>query len=102
MQLYRGDPIVERVSPKLAQRALDISKDWNRTDIPQIWDDWMHVKEYTLNEIKDLFTNSGFEIVRASYRNNYPGWNRAHWKKNLALKFLPRMADELVVIGRKP
>lgn len=102
MQLYRGEAIVERVPPKLAQRALDISKDWNRTDIPQIWDDWMHVKEYTLKEIKELFTNSGFQLVRASYRNNSPGWSRAHWKKNLVLKFLPRMADELVVIGRKP
>jgi SAM-dependent methyltransferase len=101
LKLFRGIPVTERVPPRLAQRALDISKDWNRTGMPQIWDDWMHVKEYTLPEIEELFRNAGFSIVRASHRNNYPQWNRSTWKKNMAIKVFPRMADELVVIGRK-
>lgn len=101
MKLFRGVPVTERVPPRLAQRAIDISKDWNRTGMPQIWDDWMHVKEYTLPEIVDLFRNTGFTVERAAHRNNYPGWSRTMWKKNLAIGLFPRMADELVVIGRK-
>lgn len=101
-QLFKGQPIVERVSHRLTKKAQEISADWNRTGMPHIWDDWMHVKEYTLGEVRTLFTDSGFTVVRASYRNNYPGMGGGRWKKNLVLRFLPRMADELVVIGRKP
>ena len=102
LDLFRGRPITEKVSRELGQRALEISKDWNRTGIPQIWDDWMHVKEYTLPEMRTMFTNSGFQVVRAFHRNTSPHWDRSTWKRNLVLKVWPRLGDELVVIGRKP
>lgn len=102
MQFVRGQAISERVPPKENTNFIERAKEWNRTGMQQIWDDWMHVKEYTLPEIKELFTETGFKIVRAHHRNNHPEWNRTFWKKNLAIKFLPHLADEIVVVGRKP
>lgn len=102
MQFVRGQHISERVPPVENQVFVERAREWNRTGMQQIWDDWMHVKEYTLPEIKELFTESGFKIVRAQHRNNHPEWNGAFWKKNLAIKVLPHLADEIVVIGRKP
>lgn len=100
--LIRGRSFIEPVSPVVNDRSKSISQDWNRTGMPQIWDDWMHVKEYSLPELLSMFKTSGFEIFRAGHQNNYPHWNRTFWKKNLAIKFFPHMADENVVIGRKP
>lgn len=102
LDLFRGRSVTERVPPQLSSRALDISKDWNRTGIPQIWDDWMHVKEYTLPELQEMFRQTGFQVVRADFRNNSPHWDRSTWKRNVVLRLFPRMADELVIIGRKP
>lgn len=102
MQFVRGQHISERVPPEVTSYYTGRAQEWNRTGMPQIWDTWMHVKEYTLPEIKELFTATGFQIVSAQLRNNHPEWNRTFWKKNLAIKFLPQLADEIVVIGRKP
>ncbi len=102
MQFARGQHISERVPPVENPVFVERAKEWNRTGMQQIWDDWMHVKEYTLPEIKELFTATGFRIVRAELRNNHPEWNRTFWKKNLAIKVLPHLADEIVVIGQKP
>ncbi len=102
LKLARGQTLTEPVSLVVNERSQSISQDWNRTGIPQIWDDWMHVKEYSLPELQTMFKSSGFEIHSAKHRNNYPQWNRAFWKKNLAIKLFPHMADENVVIGRKP
>ncbi|MGV9011915.1 MAG: class I SAM-dependent methyltransferase [Flavobacteriales bacterium] len=102
LMLVRGQTLTETVSPVVSERSRSISQDWNRTGIPQIWDDWMHVKEYSLSELQTMFKSSGFEIHSAKHRNNYPQWNRTFWKKNVAIKLFPHMADENVVIGRKP
>jgi len=102
MQLFNGQHISERVPPKENPIFVERAKEWNRTGLQQIWDDWMHVKEYTLPEIKELFTATGFKIVKAEHRNNHPEWNRTFWKKNLAIKLKSNLADELVVIGQKP
>ena len=102
MKLFRGRTLIEPVSHTISERSQEISKDWNRTGMPQIWDDWMHVKEYARAELETMFKRSGFQIYHSAHRNNYPQWNRAFWKKNLAIKLFPRMADENVVIGRKP
>ena len=102
VKLMRGNTLIEPVSAVVNKRSQSISKDWNRTGMPQIWDDWMHVKEYSLPELRTMFKSSGFEIYNSKHRNNYPKLNRAFWKKNLAIKFFPHMADENVVIGRKP
>jgi len=101
-QFVRGQAISERVPPMVNPDFASRAKEWNRTEMPQIWDDWMHVKEYTLPEIKELFTATGFTIRTATLRNNHPEWTGAFWKKNLAIKFLPHLADEIVVIGQKP
>lgn len=102
MQFVRGQAISERVPPVENPIFIERAKEWNRTGMQQIWDDWMHVKEYTLPEIKELFKESGFRIKTAIHRNNHPEWNRTFWKKNLAIKFMPHLADEILVIGQKP
>jgi SAM-dependent methyltransferase len=102
VSFMRGNPIVENVPKKVTKTYVDICLEWNRTGIRQIWDDWMHVKEYTRNEVETIMRNSGFEVVRSMHRNNTPEWTRAFWKKNLAIKFFPHLADEVIVIGRKP
>jgi hypothetical protein len=66
-----------------------IAGEWNRTGMAQIWDDWMHVKEYTRPEIEEIFKDSGFQIVKSEHRNNTPEWNKIFWKKNLAVRFPP-------------
>ncbi|MEO8590155.1 MAG: methyltransferase domain-containing protein [Flavobacteriales bacterium] len=100
VEFMKGRPVVEKVRKGVQQTA--VTRTWNHTELPLIWDDWMHVKEYTRAEIEEIFTQSGFHIVRSLHRNNFPGWRRAFWKKNLAIKLFPHLADEVIVIGRKP
>ena len=102
VSFMRGLPVVERVPPDVTSLYAEISKEWNRTGMRQIWDDWMHVKEYTLKEVETIMRKSGFEVVSATRRNNIPEWSRVFWKKNLAIKFFPHLADEVIVVGRKP
>lgn len=102
VQFMRGKPIIEQVSPQVSPGYQHIAVEWNRTGMAQIWDDWMHVKEYTRSEIEEIFRNSGFEVIKSEHRNNTPEWNRTFFKKNLAVRLFPHLADEIVVIGRKP
>ena len=96
VQLFRGNPIVGRVSKELDDGFKEVVKDFNKTDMHQIWDDWMHVKEYTKPELEEMFRNSGFKIHASYFRNNY-----SHWKKNLAIKFYPHLSEEIIVVGQK-
>lgn len=93
----KGVPIVQKVSKELDPGFKDVAPDFNKTGMRQIWDDWMHVKEYTKNEIEEIFINSGFQIEKSFYRNNFH-----HWKKDLFIKVFPYLSEEIVVIGRKP
>lgn len=97
LSFMRGQPIVEKVSKDMDQGFKDVAPDFNRTGLRQIWDDWMHVKEYTKPEIEELFRNTGFKIEKSFYRTNF-----RHWKKNAFIKLFPHLAEEIVVIGRKP
>ena len=36
-----------------------------------IWDSWMHVKEYRDYELKKIFEDVGFEVVKLFHRNNF-------------------------------
>ncbi|MEZ4937839.1 MAG: class I SAM-dependent methyltransferase [Crocinitomicaceae bacterium] len=97
LQLFRGQNIVQKVTKDLDPGFKEVVVDFNRTDQRQIWDDWMHVKEYTKPELEEMFQKSGFEIHSSFYRNNYP-----HWKKNMIIKFYPHLAEEIIIIGKKP
>ncbi len=97
MQFYRGEPIVQKVTQHIDKGFLEVLKDFNKTDMRQIWDDWMHVKEYTKPEIEEMFVNSGFEIHKSFYRNNF-----THWKRNIVVKLKPHLSEEIIVIGKKP
>ncbi|MDF2437013.1 MAG: hypothetical protein K0Q95_1389 [Bacteroidota bacterium] len=97
LKFMKGTPIVEKVSKNMDEGFKDVAVDFNKTGMRQIWDDWMHVKEYTKNEIDELFKNSGFVIEKSFYRNNF-----SHWKKDLIIKMFPHLSEEIVVIGRKP
>ncbi|NNC83575.1 MAG: class I SAM-dependent methyltransferase [Flavobacteriales bacterium] len=97
LKLFRGQPVTGKVTQHLDPGFVEVAKDFNRTDMRQIWDDWMHVKEYTMPELEEMFTNLGFEIHYKEHRKLF-----SHWKRNLAIKLFPHLADELVIIGRKP
>lgn len=92
----KGKPVVEPISKGTLPEGSDYIADFNKTGLKQIWDDWMHVKEYTKDEIENIFRNAGFEIERSFHRNNY-----THWKKNWIIKLFPHLSEEIVVIGRK-
>ena len=96
LSFMKGQPIVEKVTKDLDKGFIEVAKDFNKTGLRQIWDDWMHVKEYTKKEIEDLFINSGFKIEKSYYRTNFK-----HWKKNIFIKMFPYLAEEIIVIGRK-
>jgi len=97
MKLFRGEPVTGRVTKDLDPGFIEVAKDFNRTEMRQIWDDWMHVKEYTKPELEEIFRQSGFEIAKSIHRKLF-----SHWKRDLVIKRFPHLADELVVIGRKP
>ena len=96
LELFKGKHITGKVSKELDKGFVDVAKGFNKTGMRQIWDDWMHVKEYTKPELEDIFINSGFKIKSSFYRNNYP-----HWKKNLIIKFYPHLSEEIIIVGEK-
>ncbi len=96
LSFMRGKAIVEKVTKNLDLGFKEVVKDFNKTGLRHIWDDWMHVKEYTKPEIEEIFVNSGFEIEKSFYRTNFK-----HWKKNGLIKLFPHFAEEIVVIGKK-
>ena len=49
-----------------------------------------------------MFRGSGFEVIVSKHVNNTPKWTLSSWKRQLAVRFFPHLADEIVVIGRKP
>ncbi len=97
MELFRGKNIVQKVTKDLDPGFKDVVLDFNTTGQRQIWDDWMHVKEYTKPELEEMFSNAGFKIHQSFYRNNYP-----HWKKNMVIKFYPHLSEEIIIVGQKP
>ena len=56
----------------------------------------MHVKEYTIPELKEMLTSEKFTIVDAKYRNNF-----RHWKQDLITKIYPQLSEENIVIAQK-
>lgn len=95
-ELFRGIPITGRVSQETAPKYVEGAKYFNKTDMHQIWDDWMHVKEYTKGELEEIFVNTGFKIHKSYYRNNF-----FHWKRNLVTGMFPNLSEEIIVIGEK-
>ncbi len=98
MKLFRGNSVTEKVNkvPSWSKPGGSIMTPWNKSGRPHIWDDWMHVKEYNLNELTTIFKEEGFEIEE-SYHQNF----HVHWKKSIMCKFWPHLSDECVVIGKK-
>lgn len=96
LQLFRGQHITERVTPFLDEGFKEVVKDFNKTDMKMIWDDWMHVKEYTKPELEAIFKEVGFKVKYAQHRTLYP-----NWKKNIFVKLYPHLADEIIIVGEK-
>ena len=68
----------------------------NPTGKFMIWDSWMHVKEYRDYELKKIFEEIGFKVIKLFHRNNF-----SHWKQNIACKFWPHLGEEIIIIGQK-
>ena len=56
----------------------------------------MHVKEYRDYELKKIFEDCGFKVVKLKHRNNFQ-----NWKTNLICKFWPHLAEEIIIVGQK-
>ncbi len=96
-RLFKGLPVTGKVNETLDPGFTEVVKDFNKTDMHQIWDDWMHVKEYTMPELHEILKNVGFTIHCSEHRKLF-----SHWKRNLFIKLFPHLADELIIIGKKP
>lgn len=92
---FRGQAITEEVV-KNANMSEEYYKYCNPTGRHLIWDNWMHVKEYTISELKKIFEDEKFKVVEMKHRNNF-----SHWKLNLACKFFPHLSEEIIIIGQK-
>lgn len=96
MKLFRGHAVTGKVTSEIKEGYKEAAKDFNKTQMHQIWDDWMHVKEYTKEELEEMFLNVGFKVKKSFYRNNF-----SHWKRNIVTKFFPRLSEEIIIIGEK-
>lgn len=92
---FRGKAITEEVV-KTANMSEEYYKYCNPTGRQMIWDSWMHVKEYTLPELKKIFEDEKFKVVEMKHRNNFK-----NWKLNLACFFSPHLSEEIIIIGQK-
>lgn len=95
MKLFRGGALTEEVK-EYEDMGEEYRKFCNPTDRYMIWDSWMHVKEYRAHELKKIFEDSGFKVVKLFHRNNFQ-----HWKQNLASKLWPHLSEEIIIVGQK-
>lgn len=96
MSLFRGQSITGKVNKKTDPGFADVAKSWNTSGKHLIWDDWMHVKEYTIPELTEMLKSENFKIVETKYRNNF-----RHWKQDLITKIYPHLSEEIIVIAQK-
>ena len=95
MKLFRGKALTEEVL-EYVNMSEEYVKYCNPSGKYMIWDSWMHVKEYRDYELKKIFEDVGFEVVKLFHRNNF-----SHWKQNLASKIWPHLSEEIVIVGQK-
>lgn len=96
MSLFRGKPITGKVNKQTDAGFSKVAKSWNNSNNHLIWDDWMHVKEYTIPELTEMLKSEKFNIVEAKYRNNFH-----HWKQDILTKFYPHLSEEIIIIAQK-
>lgn len=95
MKLFRGAALTEEVK-KFVDMGEEYNKYCNPTGKYMIWDSWMHVKEYRDFELKKIFEECGFKVVKLFHRNNF-----SHWKTNMMCKWKPYLGEEIIIIGQK-
>jgi SAM-dependent methyltransferase len=95
LRLFRNGALTEEVKKNVKMDDL-YYKYYNQTGKHLIWDSWMHVKEYRDFELKKMFEAEHFKVIDLKHRNNFQ-----HWKTNLACKFWPHLAEEIIIIGQK-
>ena len=95
IKLFRGKAVTEEVR-EYVEMGEEYKKYCNPTGRYMIWDSWMHVKEYRDYELKKIFEDCGFKVVKLKHRNNFQ-----NWKTNLICKFWPHLAEEIIIVGQK-
>ena len=95
MKLFRGKALTEEVL-EYVEMGEEYVKYCNPSGKYMIWDSWMHVKEYRDYELKKIFEDVGFEVIKLFHRNNF-----SHWKQNLACKIWPHLSEEIIIVGQK-
>jgi SAM-dependent methyltransferase len=97
LKLFRGGAITEEVL-EYVQMSEEYKVYCNPTGRYMIWDSWMHVKEYRDFELKKIFEDCGYEVIKLFHRNNFK-----HWKTELVCKIWPHLSEEIIIIiGKKP
>ncbi|MDX1907975.1 MAG: methyltransferase domain-containing protein [Bacteroidia bacterium] len=95
--ILKGQPITEEVKKHSDNPMFEIYKSFNDgTSDYMIWDDWMHVKEYTPGELKKIFEAERFKVIKLQYRNNLK-----LWKRDLICSVFPQFKDEIIIVGQK-
>ena len=95
MKLFKGNAITDEVLEHV-DMGEEYVKYCNPSGKYMIWDNWMHVKEYRDYELKKIFEDVGFEVIKLFHRNNF-----SHWKQNLACKIWPHLSEEIIIVGQK-
>lgn len=95
LKLFRGGAITEEV-----KEYVNIGEEGKLYCNPKndymIFDSWTHVKEYRDFELKKIFEDCGFKVIKLFHRNNFQ-----HWKQNLACKIWPHLSEEIIIVGQK-
>jgi len=95
IKLFKGGAITEEV-----KKYVDMGEEYRTYCNPSgrymIWDSWMHVKEYRAFELKKMFEEEKFKVVKLFHRNNFK-----HWKNELFCSIWPHLSEEIVIIGQK-
>ena len=95
MKLFKGNAITDEVLEHV-DMGEEYVKYCNPSGKYMIWDNWMHVKEYRDYELKKIFEDVGFEVIKLFHRNNF-----SHWKQNLVCKIWPHLSEEIIIVGQK-
>ena len=95
LKLFRGRSLTEEVHEHV-EMGDEYMKYCNPSGKFMIWDSWMHVKEYRDYELKKIFEDCGFKVVKLFHRNNFK-----HWKQTIMTLIWPHLSEEIIIIGQK-
>lgn len=95
IKLAKGQAITDEVK-KFVEMGEDYKKYCNPSGKYMIWDSWMHVKEYRAFELKKIFEEENFKVIKLFHRNNFK-----NWENDIICKIWPHLSEEIIIVGKK-